>query len=287
MNPWVLAGLASTSFIVALSGALMPGPLLTVTVGEAARRGFWAGPLIMVGHSLLELALVLVLLVGLGAWLNQPLILGLVGVLGAGMLGWMGLMTLKTARRGRLELDAGDGSGLNPVLAGVLMSAANPYWLLWWLTIGLGYVMFSAKYGLAGVALFYLGHILADFAWYTLVSGAVAGAAVSVGRPLPRLSDRLRRFPGGLRGLFRSPGGKVFSEGVSARRAVREPPLHKRAQQAVPLRKIQDNCSGYGGEMIQKGLEVGLRGRSIAISSGMNRPKRRWSSTRAATKTIS
>ena len=174
MNPWVLAGLASTSFIVALSGALMPGPLLTVTVGEAARRGFWAGPLIMVGHSLLELALVFLLLVGLGAWLNQPLILGVVGVLGAGMLGWMGLMTLKTARRGRLELDAGDGSGLNPVLAGVLMSAANPYWLLWWLTIGLGYVMFSAKYGLAGVALFYLGHILADFAWYTLVSGAVA-----------------------------------------------------------------------------------------------------------------
>ena len=54
MNPLVLAGLASTSFIVALSGALMPGPLLTVTVGEAARRGFWAGPLIMVGHALLE-----------------------------------------------------------------------------------------------------------------------------------------------------------------------------------------------------------------------------------------
>ena len=76
MNPLVLAGLASTSFIVALSGALMPGPLLTVTVGEAARRGFWAGPLIIVGHALLELALVLLLLVGLGAWLNRPLILG-------------------------------------------------------------------------------------------------------------------------------------------------------------------------------------------------------------------
>ena len=124
MNPWILAGLASTSFIVALSGALMPGPLLTVTVGEAARRGFWAGPLIIVGHSLLELALVLLLLVGLGAWLNQPVILGTVGVLGAGMLGWMGFMTLKASRRGRLEFDAKNGSGLNPLLAGVLMSAA-------------------------------------------------------------------------------------------------------------------------------------------------------------------
>ncbi len=175
MNPLVLAGLAATSFIVALSGALMPGPLLTVTVGEAARRGFWAGPLIIVGHALLELALVLLLLVGLGAWLNQPVILGTVGVLGAGMLGWMGFLTLKASRRGRLELDAQNGSGLNPVLAGVLMSAANPYWLIWWLTIGLGYVMFAMKYGVTGVAFFYLGHILADFAWYTLVSGAVAG----------------------------------------------------------------------------------------------------------------
>jgi len=174
MNPLVLAGLAATSFMVALSGALMPGPLLTVTVGEAARRGFWAGPLIIVGHALLELALVLLLLVGLGAWLNRPLVLGTVGVLGAGMLGWMGFMTLKASRHGRLEFDAKDDSGLHPVVAGVLMSAANPYWLLWWLTIGLGYVMFAVKYGWAGVVLFYLGHILADFAWYTLVSGAVA-----------------------------------------------------------------------------------------------------------------
>ncbi len=211
MNPGALALLASTSFLVALSGALMPGPLLTVTVGEAARRGFWAGPLIIVGHSLLELGLVLLLLVGLGAWLNRPLILGTVGVLGAAMLGWMGLMTLKAARRGRLEFEAGNGSGLNPVLAGVLMSAANPYWLIWWLTIGLGYVMFAMKYGAAGVALFYLGHIAADFTWYTIVSGAVAG-----GRRF--LSDGLYRgflagcgvFLVGFGGYFAVQGVKFF-----------------------------------------------------------------------------
>jgi threonine/homoserine/homoserine lactone efflux protein len=211
MNPWVLAGLATTSFMVALSGALMPGPLLTVTVGEAARRGFWAGPLIIVGHSLLELGLVLLLLVGLGTWLHRPVILGTVGVLGAGMLGWMGLMTLKASRRGRLELEAQKASGLNPVAAGVLMSAANPYWLIWWLTIGLGYVMFSIKYGIVGVAFFYFGHIAADFAWYTLVSGAVAG-----GRRF--LSDGLYRgflagcgvFLMGFGGYFAIQGVKFF-----------------------------------------------------------------------------
>ncbi|MGA7563473.1 MAG: LysE family transporter [Desulfobaccales bacterium] len=211
MNPWVLAGVAATSFIVALSGAMMPGPLLTVTVGESARRGFWAGPLIIVGHAALEAALVLLLLLGLGTWLNRPPILGVVGVLGAVLLGWMGLMTLRTSRRGSLTLEADKGSGPNPVLAGVLMSAANPYWVIWWLTIGLGYVVFSRKYGLAGVSLFFLGHITADFAWYTLVAGAV-----SQGRRF--LSDGLYRsflagcgvFLIGFGGYFGVQGVKFF-----------------------------------------------------------------------------
>jgi threonine/homoserine/homoserine lactone efflux protein len=211
MQLWLLAGIPATSFIVALSGALMPGPLLTVTVGEAARRGFWAGPLIMVGHALLEAALVLLLLAGVGVWLHRPAVLGTVGVLGAGMLGWMGVGLLKASRHSRLEFGPGSSAGLNPVAAGVLMSAANPYWLIWWLTIGLGYVLFAMQYGLLGVALFYLGHIAADFAWYTLVSGAVA-------RGRHFLSDKYYRgflagcgvFLFGFGGYFAIQGVKFF-----------------------------------------------------------------------------
>ncbi|MBM4285493.1 MAG: lysine transporter LysE [Deltaproteobacteria bacterium] len=169
-----MAGIGATSFVAALSGALMPGPLLTATVGEAARRGFWAGPLIIVGHGLLELALVVLLLAGLGIWLHQPLVLGLVGLSGAVVLGCMGLGLLKASRFSRLDLTGAAAAGPHPVIAGVLLSLANPYWLIWWLTIGLGYVMFSAKYGWPGVFMFFCGHLLADFAWYSLVSGAVA-----------------------------------------------------------------------------------------------------------------
>jgi len=203
MNWWLLAGVPVTSFIVALSGALMPGPLLTLTVGEAARRGFWAGPLIIVGHALLELALVLLLLAGVGVWLHRPLILGLVGVTGAGMLGWMGLGLLKASRHSHLDFDPQADSGLHPIIAGIVMSAANPYWLIWWLTIGLGYVMFSMEFGILGVALFFTGHILADFAWYTLVSGAVAQ-----GRRF--ISDRLYRGFLGACGVFLLGFGGYF-----------------------------------------------------------------------------
>jgi len=209
MDWWLLAGVPVTSFIVALSGALMPGPLLTLTVGEAARRGFWAGPLIILGHALLELALVLLLLAGVGVWLHRPLILGLVGLVGAVMLAWMGLSLFKASRHSSLSFDPHEASGLNPVVAGVLMSAANPYWLIWWLTIGLGYVMFSMTYGLLGVALFFIGHILADFAWYTLVSGAVAQ-----GRRF--ISDRVYRgFLAGCAVFLIGFGGYFGIQGVN------------------------------------------------------------------------
>ncbi len=174
MDIWILAGVPVTSFVVALSGALMPGPLLTITVGEAARRGFWAGPLIILGHGILELTLVVLLLVGLGGILNTPLILGAVGLVGGGVLAWMGLGLLRASRTGRLQLETDTTSSLHPVWSGIFLSLANPYWLIWWLTIGLGYVIFAAKFGLVGVFLFFAGHILADLAWYTLVSAAVA-----------------------------------------------------------------------------------------------------------------
>lgn len=174
MDLWLLAGVPLTSFLVALSGALMPGPLLTVTMGEAARRGFWAGPLIILGHGLLELTLLVLLLVGVGVWLNRPSVLGTVGLLGGALLAWMAWGLLRASRHSRLDLDQGRTSGWHPVWTGIFMSLANPYWLIWWLTIGLGYVLFSAKFGLLGISLFFAGHILADLAWYSLVAAAVA-----------------------------------------------------------------------------------------------------------------
>ena len=59
------------SFLVALTGAMMPGPVLTVTISESSRRGAWAGPLLMIGHALLELALIG--FASAGAFLNLAL----------------------------------------------------------------------------------------------------------------------------------------------------------------------------------------------------------------------
>ena len=55
------------------------------------------------------------------------------------------------------------------------------------MTIGLGYILHSIRFGLWGVALFFAGHILADLLWYGAVSAVVWG-----GRNF--LSDRFYRF---------------------------------------------------------------------------------------------
>ncbi|MBI4495504.1 MAG: LysE family transporter [Deltaproteobacteria bacterium] len=166
-----LWGIFFSSFVVGLSGALMPGPLLTVTISQAAAGGWPAGPYIVLGHALLELSLVLAIAYGLGHFLSQGPVIGAIGLIGGAVLLWMGWGMLREARRASLVLEGKRGAVvLHPVWAGILFSLSNPYWTIWWATIGLSYIAFSLEKGGPGISLFYFGHILADFAWYTFIS---------------------------------------------------------------------------------------------------------------------
>lgn len=168
-----LAAIAGTSFLLGLSGAVMPGPLLTVTISESARRGLKAAPLLVGGHALLEAAVVLLLFFGLGDLVQRPTAFSAIALAGGFMLLWMGWDMLRSLSTLSLELEAGRQSGLHPLVAGVVISLANPYFTLWWATVGLGYLVVALEAGAAGVLIFYLFHILSDFVWYAFVSGAV------------------------------------------------------------------------------------------------------------------
>ena len=167
--------LAGGSFVIALSGALMPGPLLTVTIGESARRGASAGPLLIVGHGILEGALVILVLSGLSAFMLRPGFMLASFLLGGMILVTMGCVMIRDSKTADLEsVTKAEGRGGNLLLLGILGSISNPYWIIWWATVGLGYLVAAIKFGIPGVAAFFAGHIAADFAWYTLVSVAVA-----------------------------------------------------------------------------------------------------------------
>jgi len=159
-----------TSFVIALSGALMPGPLLTVTVSESSRRGMSTGPLMIFGHGLLELALVVALISGLAPILARDDVFILISLTGGAVLLWMGVSMLRSLPGLSLDCQTTNMKSRNLVVMGIVLSAVNPYWLIWWASIGLGYIMHSLKFGMMGVTAFFLGHILADLAWYTLIS---------------------------------------------------------------------------------------------------------------------
>ena len=198
-----LAMIAGGSFVLGLSGACMPGPLLTVTISEALRRGPWAGPLLVLGHGLLEALLVVLVLFGLGEWLQRTEVFALLALTGGGLLLLMGGDMLRGLPRLSLTLNPGEQARLHPIAAGALVSLANPYFLLWWATIGLGYMVVASQAGTLGVAIFYLFHILSDLAWYALVSGSV-----SLGRNL--ISDRAYRWMVGCCAVFLVGFGGYF-----------------------------------------------------------------------------
>jgi threonine/homoserine/homoserine lactone efflux protein len=151
----------------------MPGPLLTVNISETVRRGFWAGPAVVLGHAITEFAVVVLLAVGLSRLLGGNFIRIAIGLLGGVVLVWMGYSSLTSLQQSQLVLtDSGASAavGAAPVIAGITASLANPYWVLWWGTVGATYVVWSLKSGAIGLASFYGGHILSDASWYTFVS---------------------------------------------------------------------------------------------------------------------
>jgi threonine/homoserine/homoserine lactone efflux protein len=201
-----LAAIFITSFGVGFTGALMPGPLTTVAVRESIQRGFWAGPLLAAGHSLIELALVIGLALGLSRFLVEDPVKAGVGIAGGLFLLWMGVHILSRPpeqpvvsrppspnnpgvaaydnswrRRWLRFLAGGEAAGKSlPRMAAVLMSAAilvsvfNPAWVAWWASVGSAFISQSLEQGAAGVTSFYIGHILSDIVWLTLLAFVLA-----------------------------------------------------------------------------------------------------------------
>jgi len=163
-----------TSLVIAFSGAMMPGPLLTITISESTRRGAMAGPLLISGHAVLELLLVVALLLGLGPILEHSLFFMASAFIGGAIMFWMAWGMFRSLPTLSVQSQASTGKSNNLFLSGAIMSLANPYWIIWWATIGIAYIVHAQKFGLWGVALFFAGHITGDLIWYWAISVAVA-----------------------------------------------------------------------------------------------------------------
>lgn len=155
------------AFTLGLTGALAPGPTLVAAVNSSLKSGWTAGPKVAMGHALVELFVFFLIVLGLATAAQQYS--RFVAVLGGLALIAFGLLTVMGSKKASLGAPTSN-SAQNPYLAGVLTSAANPYFWIWWLSIGSAMVIDGLKGGLILASLFMIGHWGADFGWYTLVS---------------------------------------------------------------------------------------------------------------------
>ena len=150
--------------IISASGVMSPGPLFAANVLYGLREGKVSGIKIAVGHTIIEFPLILLLGVGFFSIENIPEVRTLITILGVIGLFGFALLQIRTVTKQKFNLETKPGQG--PFVAGILLSALNPFFIIWWLTIGLVLISESIQiFGLIGIVILFLFHIWMDYAW--------------------------------------------------------------------------------------------------------------------------
>lgn len=154
---------------ISLSGVMAPGPITAATLA-AGPRNRHAGAWICAGHVAVELPLILILAGGLGTFLQSQGIRAGIGLVGGLLLLLMGVQLLASLRTS----DTGTATEVqrHPFWIGVVLSGANPYFILWWATVGLTLTSQAMEFGLLTLVLFALIHWLCDLGWLEVLSFA-------------------------------------------------------------------------------------------------------------------
>lgn len=163
--------MAFLGFVIGLTGALAPGPTLVATVNASIAGDWTTGLKVSLGHVVVELFLVILILLGL-ATIALPYTSAIAGIGGIALVAF-GALTIAGSRKATMRTSSLQ-TVANPYMAGLVTSAANPYFWIWWLSIGSAMVIAGLQGGLVLVGAFMIGHWSADTVWLTLVSTGVS-----------------------------------------------------------------------------------------------------------------
>jgi threonine/homoserine/homoserine lactone efflux protein len=158
-------------FLIGLTGALAPGPTLVATINASLAGNWTAGLKVSLGHIIIETAIFFIIILGLAGF-AAPYTTA-IAVIGGIALIVFGIMTIAGSRSASLSAAPAQAAA-NPYMAGLLTSAANPYFWIWWLSVGSALLISSLAGGLLFAVVFMLGHWAADTGWYVFVSTGIA-----------------------------------------------------------------------------------------------------------------
>jgi len=156
-----------TVIVTSLSGVMMPGPMFTVTLAKSLKSP-WAGVLVSLGHAVIEVPLILLIYFGLANFFQNEILKLVLSVLGGGMIVWMGYDLFRARKKLSSE---GKDTRYNAFTAGIVMSGLNPFFIVWWITVGsLLLMQFIDAVGSWGLPFFIIVHWMCDLVWLSLVS---------------------------------------------------------------------------------------------------------------------
>jgi len=157
--------------VIGLTGALAPGPTLVATINASIAGDWKIGPKVTLGHMIAESVIFVLIVLGL-ATLALPYTTD-IALIGGIALIVFGTLTIMGSRGASLNGPV-TRTVSNPYLAGLVTSVANPYFWIWWLTIGSAMVIVGLSGGIVLAAVFMVGHWCADLGWFTLVSAGIS-----------------------------------------------------------------------------------------------------------------
>lgn len=172
---WKLLIQFGVGFSIALSGVLLPGPLLAFISMKTLDSGAKTGTLAAIGHVFVELGILSLAALGLRSLLKSDLFTNAIGSIGGVMLLGLGIIILSKSRDPPKSSDEIMGKDHNPLLGGVLFSTVfNPSVTVWWMTVGLTTLIGAINTaGLLGGVFWLIGHFSADIGWYSGVSFSI------------------------------------------------------------------------------------------------------------------
>ena len=151
---------------ISFSGVVAPGPMFAVTLAKSYRSP-WAGTFLALGHAVVEIPIILFIYFGFAQFFQKHSVQIGLAIIGGVMILWMGISMFLD----RLKI-VGHGKELpySSFVAGIIMSALNPFFLLWWATVGSLLVMQFLNFGIYGLVVLIMVHWLCDLVWLTFVS---------------------------------------------------------------------------------------------------------------------
>jgi threonine/homoserine/homoserine lactone efflux protein len=150
--------------IISASGVMSPGPLFAANITYGLREGVKSGIKIAIGHSIVELPLVILLGIGVFSLEIFPEFRTIISIFGAITLFVFAGIQIKTILEKNKNISLKPKQG--PIVTGIVLSALNPFFIVWWLTIGFKLISDAMLiWAFAGILIVFIFHIWMDFAW--------------------------------------------------------------------------------------------------------------------------